>query len=541
MKNEKKTQARFCELLCELRGGLYEKDDVLALSLLASLAGEGIFMLGPPGVGKSLIARRLKFAWSGASVFEYLMSRFSTPDEVFGPVSISKLKNDDSYERSINGFLPGADIVFLDEIWKAGPAIQNALLTVLNEKIFRNGNYELRVPLKTLIAASNGLPAEGEGLEALWDRFLLRVRVSRVNDGGLFIKMIEDTSDALCDTVRKKNKITQDEYEKWQNDFNEIILDDSVKNIILILRESQNDICVSDRRWKKIARLLRVCAFVHDRKKTNRADALLIYHCLWNKENDFEAARERVFCSIEKEIATSGDDFSSGGWETIGESIAAFDTEVRNATRVIEDTRQTAPELVNKKFYRAKKYGESAVPNFAFIQKDDYQIIEPMPKTIKLYKEIKLSKGYSVQKSDPYITFDREAEVSRTDGTGNAGATDGAGQFEIIIDGEIYNIVTKSTGDKRRVKKRAEKRQEALWDKRVNEFNTLISSTQKKFDTAQKDIKNSNHIFVPRLDINMFVERIKNISAELDSLALQTAAVKHLYSGFEEGYTILDS
>ena len=139
------------ELLTCISEGVYEKEHILALSLLCSIAGESLFMLGPPGTAKSMVARRIKEVFAENSSFEYLMSRFSTPDEIFGPVSISKLKNEDVYERSIEGFLPTASVVFLDEIWKAGPAIQNALLTVINERIYQNGRECIKLPMKMLI------------------------------------------------------------------------------------------------------------------------------------------------------------------------------------------------------------------------------------------------------------------------------------------------------------------------------------------------------------------------------------------------------
>ncbi len=142
---------KLSQLLQYLNQGIYEKEEVIGLAFLSAIAGESIFLLDRPGVAKSLIARRLKYLFAEGTSFEYLMNRFSTPDEIFGPVSISKLKDEDIYERLTSNYLPDAEVVFLDEIWKAGPSIQNALLTILNEKVYRNGAQEINVPMRLLL------------------------------------------------------------------------------------------------------------------------------------------------------------------------------------------------------------------------------------------------------------------------------------------------------------------------------------------------------------------------------------------------------
>ena len=319
---------RFKQLLGEMNRGIYEKETEISLSLLAALAGESIILLGPPGVAKSMVARQLKTAFREAQSFEYLMSRFSTPDEIFGPVSIQKLKTSDTYERAVEGYLPTADVVFLDEIWKAGPAIQNTLLTVINEKIFRNGNREMHLPLKLLVAASNELPAKGEGLEALWDRFVIRIESRPIKLEKNFRAMLLEvkSEEQRASEVKSEergvekqssadegkvnsNAITAEEYAGWTERIDKIGLKEEVLDAISAIRKSlravnvdeaaeRRNIYVSDRRWKNIVRLLRTSAFMQDREEVDICDLLPIYHCLWQEPEERDAIRNIVIRAL---------------------------------------------------------------------------------------------------------------------------------------------------------------------------------------------------------------------------------------------------
>lgn len=309
---------RFKQLLGEMNRGIYEKETEISLSLLAALAGESIILLGPPGVAKSMVARQLKTAFREAQSFEYLMSRFSTPDEIFGPVSIQKLKTSDTYERAVEGYLPTADVVFLDEIWKAGPAIQNTLLTVINEKIFRNGNREMHLPLKLLVAASNELPAKGEGLEALWDRFVIRIESRPIKLEKNFRAMLLEVKSeergvkkqsSVAEGKANSNAITAEEYAEWTERIGKIGVKIEVLDAISAIRKSlravnvdeaaeRRNIYVSDRRWNNIVRLLRTSAFMQDREEVDICDLLPIYHCLWQEPEERDAIRNIVIRAL---------------------------------------------------------------------------------------------------------------------------------------------------------------------------------------------------------------------------------------------------
>ena len=301
--------AQLIELMSQ---GLYEKEHIMAVALLSAIAGESIFLLGPPGTAKSMVARRLKHVFKGAKSFEYLMSRFSTPDEIFGPVSISKLKNEDKYERLVDGYLPDAEVVFLDEIWKAGPAIQNALLTAINERIIKNGSETLHLPMKALIAASNELPTEDEGLEALWDRFLVRMVSNCISSEKIFYKMVRSKS--IEEPVIAENYLVDDAlYLKWLSAIQEVEITDEVCRLVTHIRktlaEQQKkeeittlDYYISDRRWKKIFHLMQASAFLNGRNAINVPDSVLLFHCLWNKVDAIPVVLDAVCSAITADL-----------------------------------------------------------------------------------------------------------------------------------------------------------------------------------------------------------------------------------------------
>lgn len=291
-----KIQEKISKLAQQTSVGLYEREEVIKLCFAALLAQESVFLLGKPGVGKSFVARRMKDALQSGKNFEYLMNRFSTPEEIFGPISLKKL-DEDKYERVVEDYLPTSDIAFLDEIWKASPAIQNTLLTIINEKLFRNGSKDIEVPLKLLISASNELPAAGEGLEALYDRFLIRYYVENVQDLDSFNSLI--TSKGLDEY--KPNpalSLSNEELEQARSEIKDIVVSNDILNFInrfrkaLAVKMHEKAPYVSDRRWKKIVNLLKASAYASNRKDVSNSDLLLIPFTIWETESQQKQINE---------------------------------------------------------------------------------------------------------------------------------------------------------------------------------------------------------------------------------------------------------
>lgn len=272
-------------LISGLDEGLVERTDVIKLSLLALIAQENLILIGPPGTAKSEVSRRLAQVIKDADYFEYLLTKFTTPEEVFGPLSIKDLK-EGVYKRQTAGYIPTSGVVFLDEIFKANSAILNSLLTVLNERVYHNGNEKQQVPLLSLISASNELPIGDEELGALYDRFLFRKFVGYVS---------EDNVDQLFQlsnhpfTLSDDLKLSADEIIEMGKEAQSVAIPqeiiDCIKNIRLKIKDTfkENiDESLSDRRLVKVLKILKVAAYTNERSEVNLSDLLLLVHCLWN-------------------------------------------------------------------------------------------------------------------------------------------------------------------------------------------------------------------------------------------------------------------
>jgi len=276
----------------ELAASLIERDEVIRASLIALLATQHLVVLGPPGTAKSQLVTTLAERISpqngaGLRSFAYLMTRFTTPEELFGPVSVSGLKRDE-YRRITAGKLVEAELVFLDEIFKASSAILNALLKIANERVFHNGDQELQVPLISLFGASNEMP-QGNELEALWDRFLLRFRVGYVSDTG-FAKFIRAAS-AKLGAKQNGHKLNgsqqatllQSELVALQQSAEQVLIPNATIDLIEQLRKdlAGKGIIVSDRRWGQTLGVLQAHALTEGRDAVTEDDLVFLKHVLW--------------------------------------------------------------------------------------------------------------------------------------------------------------------------------------------------------------------------------------------------------------------
>lgn len=291
------------EVLEPIKAAFVGKDEIVDLLGISLVAHENLFLLGPPGTAKSALVRELTRRLDGR-MFDYLLTRFTEPNELFGPFDIRKLR-DGELITNTEGMLPEADFVFLDELLNANSAILNSLLMVLNERVFRRGRENRHLPLISVVGTSNNLP-EDDALGALFDRFLLRARCDNLGPeqlgdviaAGWNLEAREATPAAMSvDEVRELHgQLRLADFSLVRADY-----------IALIERLRNAGVQISDRRAVKLQRLLAASALLCHRSEVNRTD-LWVLRYIWDSDE-----QQDVLASIVNEAVDQADDQERAG------------------------------------------------------------------------------------------------------------------------------------------------------------------------------------------------------------------------------------
>ena len=308
-------QKLFNTLRGELMSRFPERTNVIDGSLAAVLAGEHVLLLGPPGTAKSALVRALAQAFGG-SYFERLLTKFSTPEELFGPVSLKGLEQD-KFTRVVTGMLPTAEFAFVDEVFKANSAILNAMLSLINERIFHNDGAPMQVPLVTMFGASNELP-EGKELEALYDRFALRYSVD-------YLLRPQNLKDVLV-APEPKSGVTLDmiTLRAAQAEVLKVKLTDATVDALITIRDAckAEGIIASDRRWKKSLRLVQATSWLAGEKQTTPEDLTLLVDALWREPKE-RAKISKLVGQLADPVATQALEILDAAKET-ADKVAAM-------------------------------------------------------------------------------------------------------------------------------------------------------------------------------------------------------------------------
>lgn len=275
------------EVVREVQSVILGRDEIIEGIAIAMIAGEHAMIFGPPGCAKSQLIREVCSRVSGAAYFEWLMTKFTTPEEVFGPMKVSQLLND-RYERNTAGKLPEAHVGFLDEIWKSSSSILNTLLTLANERVFHNGGKPISTPLITLIGASNEPPQE-EGLGVLYDRFALRYW-ARYLPPFYLPNLLQ-----LPQPAAPSHTVTIGDLMGMRCMLPVVSCGQVIDGLIDVIKDLRTEgFIISDRTITKIPKIMAASAILAQRTDVTEEDAAVLPYVLSSGEQDQKTVREIV-------------------------------------------------------------------------------------------------------------------------------------------------------------------------------------------------------------------------------------------------------
>ncbi|MCX8057790.1 MAG: AAA family ATPase [Spirochaetes bacterium] len=272
----------------------FERQDVVHGTILALISKQNILYLGEPGIAKTQLALQLTKLIEGANIFQYLMTKYTLPEELFGPISLKHLK-EDKLVRVSEGTVQNSSIIFLDEIFKSNSSILNTLLTLLNEKIYYEGGKPKKAPLILCIGASNEIPDENDGLQALQDRFVLKYLINKIKEKSNFEKMmfldekvVDGDKIINDDIINLEPIISLDEIQSISNEIKNIKIHRDVFDCIFEIRKllENNNIFVTDRTFKLSLSILKAEAYLNNKDIVEYTDLIILKNILWNNPKD---------------------------------------------------------------------------------------------------------------------------------------------------------------------------------------------------------------------------------------------------------------
>ena len=356
------------------------------------------------------------------------------------------------------------------------------MLTVINEKKYRNGAQEIDIPLKGLISASNELPAKGEGLEALWDRFIIRYIVENITNEDNFNAFLKKSTIDISSTIDEDLKFSTEEYNQCQYEIDAINIPDEVLRVISFIRysvaeynakeENKAKIYISDRRWKKIVRFLKTAAFLNDRKEINLGDCFLIAYTLWDEVEQIDFVKEAVTIAIKNHGYSYKFDITA-----FEEQIEKLKLDIKNNSQITKKVEYFVPKVYDikgNKYYKIKGF------NYPWIEKSNFDNIKSDRESIILYhdKNLWYNGRYIVKKSENKI-FIKDLYYEKYT------------EYDLEVDTKTKEVVETSRPDKRII---------ADWDKTVQNLLTEIDEVIDEIEIHKnKDEKGlKDNLFVPK-------------------------------------------
>ena len=350
----------------DLNACLLERESAIENALLALLTGEHYLQLGPAGVGKSMLVRALSKRLTGGVYYEKLLTAFSVPEELFGPIDLLGYADRGEYRRVSRGSASEAHFIFLDEIWKANSAILNSLLTLMNERLLHEvGFAPQRVPLLSLFGASNETPSESS-LRALDDRFLLRQEIRPLSDDASFAQLI--TAPLDIDDIQAT--LTLEELRHAQAEVKQVKGTPEVLQALLALRQglSEEGIVVSDRRWRQSGRLLKANAWLQGHAELDAEHLLCLEHAIWTDPAERKTAQRKVYevaCPLALRAIEIEDQMQETFDRIPAKSDGGYHQRAENALQILTDGHRQLSEEIQRSLSRDMTQAERSLAKIA--------------------------------------------------------------------------------------------------------------------------------------------------------------------------------